>query len=173
VVSISSADGGQARAGEPQDVEVQVIGIARQVVRQIAPNELALFDQVVDAWAQGDPPPRRRHRKPGSAVGFGIDGVLLSELVLPVIAGALAQALGTVLADPISKRRRKREPASAASTAPVAAPRSGTRGPMLTGPQAHAFHDACLSHARTMGLSPEKAALLADACLGAANAGDR
>jgi hypothetical protein len=40
----------------------------------------------------------------------------------------------------------------------------------LTGPQARAFHDACLSHALTLGLPPDEAALLADACLGAVNA---
>jgi len=137
------------------------------VIRQLAPGELVVFDAVADSWAQGDWP-RRRKRRPGSAVGFGVEGILLSELVFPVITGALVQVLGTVLTEQLSRRRRKRA-APAAETAAAAGPRTDGGRVMLTGPQARKFHDACLSHARTLGLPPAKAALLADACLGAVN----
>jgi predicted nucleotide-binding protein len=87
VGSIPAAEGDRVKTGEPQDAQAQVISIARQVVRQLAPDELAVFDPVADSWAQGHLPRRRRYRRPGSAAGFGIEGVLFSELVFPVIAG--------------------------------------------------------------------------------------
>ena len=148
---------------------VQVIGIAREVVGHLAPRELEVFDAVADSWARGEwDSPRRRKRRSGSAVGFGVEGVLLSQLVFPVIAAALGQVLGTALTEQLGRRRRKRTTRAAETAAPAEHGTSGG-GVMLTGPQAREFHDACLSHALALGMPPAKAALLADACLGAVN----
>lgn len=54
--------GGAARvpagtaAGEPQVSPAQVCSTAREVIRQLAPGELMVFDAVADSWAQGDWP---------------------------------------------------------------------------------------------------------------------
>ncbi len=98
----------------------------------------------------------------------GVGWILLSELVFPV-TGALGQVLGTVLIAQLRRRRRKLEPALTAKSAAAAGPGPDGRGVMLAGLQAREFHDACLSHALTLGLPPAEAALLADACLGAVN----
>ncbi len=151
---------------------VQVIGVAREVVSHLAPRELEVFDAVADSWARGEwDSPRLRRRRSGSAVGFGIEGVLLSALVFPVISGALAQVLGSVLTEQLGRRRRKRA-ARAAETAAVAEPGPDGGRIVLGRLQARAFHDKCLRHALALGMPPDKAALLADACLGAVNSVD-
>jgi len=142
----------------------QVTGIAREVVRQLAPHELVLFDAAADSWARGV---RTRRRRPGSAAGLGVEEMLLSQLVFPIITGALGQVFGTVLTGRLSKKHRKREPAPAVTTAGAGTPGTDSQQLMLTGPQARQFHDACLRHARDLGMPPDKAALLADVCLGA------
>lgn len=167
---LSNPAGGAARrptgteAAATQISPTQVTSIARKVVGQLAPHELVLFNAVAQSWARGDQPRRRR---PGSAAGLGVEEILLSQLVFPIIAGALGQVLGTVLTGKLSKKPRKREPAPAVTTTAAGGPGTEDQPLMLTGPQARQFYDACLRHGQDLGMPPDKATLLADVCLGA------
>jgi hypothetical protein len=142
----------------------EVIEVARAVVDRLAPEELAVFGSVADAWVSA--PAGRRKRAPGAAVGFGVEAVLLSQLVFPIITGALGDVLGASWSDRV---KPKRKAARAAITAPAA---GGEAGPgadpalPLTAAQAQSVRDACLRHATALGLPPARAELLADAVLG-------
>jgi len=146
--------------------------VAREVIFRLAPQELAVFDTMADRWLSGAVPRRKPRRMPGTAVGFGVDAVLLSEIVFPVITVALGEVLGTTAVERIRPRRRSaRSRAAPHATPPEAS--AGTAGDRpgeevkLTGQQAHDLHDACRRHAITLGLPPATAALLADAVVGA------
>jgi hypothetical protein len=102
-------------------------------------------------------------RRPGASVGFGIDAVLLSELVFPILTGAVGEVLGTTAVERIRSRRRPARPQAEpqvtppeASTGTTGASKAGERPGevvQLTGQQLHDLHDACRRHAMTLGVA--------------------
>ena len=160
---------GPAAAGAPVS-DTQVINAAREVVRQLAPEELVVFDATAEAWLAGDLPGRGRQREPGAAVGFGVEAVLLSELVFPIIAGALSQVLGTSIT-PVTERLRFMRHKNRQVAAGPAAESPGGQPAGLTAGQLRDVHDACQRDAAAMGLAPARATFLADAVVGALSAG--
>ena len=131
----------------------QIIEVARAVTRQAAPDELPVFDDVAAAWSAGSKRgPRWARRDP--KVGFGFEAVLLSELLFPIITGAIGQVLGSVAMEQIQPRRPGRHSAGA---------RCEER---FTKKQAQDFRDKCQELAGDE-LPPAEAAQLADAILDA------
>ena len=126
----------------------QVVDAAREVIRLLEPEELVVFDATAASWLSGDLPAARHRREPGAAVGFGVEAVLLSELIFPIISGALSQVLGTRMLERIGARRRDGQQAG------------------LTVEQLRNIHDVCRHDAAALGLAPAKATLLADAVVG-------
>jgi len=191
----SAAAGAAAEGGATGALPVSrawVAEVAREVIRQLAPEELAVFDAMADRWLSGEAPRRRPGRRPGAAVGFGIDAVLLSELVFPILTVAVGEVLGTAAVELIRLRRRpsrsRAEPqvtppeastgTTSTGTTSTGTNSTGTTGAgtvgerpgevvKLTGQQTHDLHDACRRHAMTLGLPPDTALLLADAVVGA------
>ena len=127
-----------------------IIEAARRAVAELAPEEEPFFDDVVRAWRRG---PRT---SPGSSVGFGVDEILLTELILPVIAGAVTEVLVAGGAFLARRRRERNEPPAALD---VVAEEEITEEQRL--------REAVQRHAVTLGLTDEQAALLADAVIGA------
>jgi hypothetical protein len=155
---------------EPESLtEQQIVEVARAVVRELEPEEIPVFDQVADAWLKDGRKRRRSGKAPGASVGFGIESVLLSQLVLPIIAAAVGEVLGGITRDRLQERRKARHSAAAelkpAASGPVRTSESAAYD-ALTRQQVDALHDACQAHARTLGLSRKKAVLLADAVRG-------
>jgi hypothetical protein len=137
-----------------------VIQIVQRVVDQLAPEELALVDQVADAWICGDLG-RRSKGAPGNGVGSGIEVYLLCELLFPIISGAIGEVLGTIALEPSRLRRKKQQP-------PTTADQRSEGGPLvaLTVQQQEKLHTACLENAMAVGVPDERAALLANAIIG-------
>jgi len=146
---------GDVRQGAELISAAQVVEIAREVIREYAPQELVVFDTTANAWMMGRLPRRRPRRVPPGAVGSGIETQLMTEIVFPVLTNALGQVLG-ILA--IERGRRKRRPT---------ADQSGDRGVHLTGSQVQVYREACRNRAIALGLSPCEAEEFSDACLGA------
>jgi hypothetical protein len=163
---------GESQTSAPSLSAAQVTEVVRDVIRQLAPEELPVFDSVADAWLAGGRRQRRSGKSPGAAVGFGVETLLLTELAFPIITGALSEVLGDAAKDRLRVRMRRlaRRPATKANGKPVAAGAGKSSASpahdLLTSQQARAVGDACERHARTLGMSPAKAKLLADAVLG-------
>jgi hypothetical protein len=149
----------------------QVVEIARAVVRDLEPEELPVFNGVADAWLRDDLKRGRLVKAPGASVGFGVEAVLLSQLVFPIIAAAVGEVLGGITEDRLqarwqrSARRGDAKEVTPAATVTARAGENAARGE-ANRQQALALHDACQRHARTLGMSPARAALLADAVVG-------
>lgn len=119
--------------------EQATLALARVVIERLAPQETVIFDEVSDAWLS-DPrsfDERRHRRTPGSRGGFGGDAVLLTELAIQMLSGALAEVLGVVTVTAVRRRRHpgRTSPTTADLTtaAPVtAAP--ATAAPATPGP---------------------------------------
>jgi hypothetical protein len=151
---------------------VQVSEVVREVIRQLAPEELPVFDRMADDWLSDGPRRRRPGKPPGAAVGFGVETLLLTQLAFPIITAAIGEVLGDVAGDRVrlrASRRAGRRAATAEVTAADSEAGKTSERPardMLTSDQVRALHAACERHARVLGMSAAKARLLADAVLG-------
>ncbi|MEV0804940.1 hypothetical protein [Micromonospora sp. NPDC050200] len=171
-----------------------VVSAARSAVAQYAPEELEVFDGVAAGWQERTAKAVRQPAGPGSAVGFGIDSTLVSELFLQAVAAAASEVLVLgvtgIGAEIRAGWRRRRAPdraptGSTESAGVMASPdavevadalrpaigagdRPSTVSRLgLTEPQAAKLHQACRRHALALGLPSEAAELLADATVGA------
>ena len=127
----------------------QVTELTRDLIRQLAPEELAVFDSVAEAWL-ADGGRQRPGKSPGGSVGFGVEEVLLTQLTFPIIAAALGEVLGNATEERVRGRlkSRKRRAAAAAEQvdgAGAAKSSDSAARDVLTGQQA-----ACASSNRTM-----------------------
>lgn len=140
----------------------QIIDIAGEVVGQVEPEELVVFGAVAESWLSGSLAGRGRRREPGAAVGFGVEAVLFSQFVFPIITGALGQVLGTPLTERMHfGRHSRRQPTAGDSHGEVAGDKMA-----LTAEQLRTIHDICQGDATTLGMAASKARLLADAVVG-------
>lgn len=153
--------------------EVQISEVVRDVIRQLAPEELPVFDSMADDWLSSGQRRWRSGKPPGAAVGFGIENLLLTQLAFPIITAVIGGVLGNVGEDQgrlwIRRRARRRATTAGVKAADPRAGKSGERPAhdMLTSDEVRALHDACERDARAVGISAAKATLLADAFLGA------
>jgi len=147
--SIIMSDDQRDSAAAPTSPE-QVIEVARAVTRQLAPEELLVFDDVAAVWSSGSE--RRPRRIRGPNVGIGVESVLLSQLLFPIITGAIGQVLGTLAMEQIQPKHKGRHSADA------------RRNERLTSKQAQDLHDKCQELALAK-LPPAEAAQMAGAIL--------
>jgi len=126
--------------------------LAHSVVAAAAPEELELLPDATAAWDQGKGGGGRPGRLTGGAVEFGLDGVLLVELIFPLLTGTMAEVLGGGLGRRWFDRKPARQPREV---------------PALTVEQAQRVREECLTQALNAGLKPHRAALVADAVSGA------
>ncbi|MFD1084461.1 hypothetical protein [Micromonospora andamanensis] len=143
-----------------------VIRTARQVSGRLAPEEAAVFDEVVATWRAG----ATQRRAPGGGVGFGIDDALVSAIVIEVVAASILDVLRLAGSTVRSRWRRwrprgRRAPAGRELDA-VTLPAVDGRI-VMTARQAARLREVARRHATTLGLDEGAADLLADAVVGA------
>jgi hypothetical protein len=140
---------------------------AEIVVEEVAPEELLVFPETAQEFLEN---PNRALQSPSreEPVGFGLDVALVTPYVL-AIAGPVLTYLLAVAADTLKEgsktlvgewiRRlfKKKDEASALDQEAAAA---------LTSEQARRVRDIAYERATLLGLSADRAALLADAVVG-------
>src|SRR5215469_13510145 len=163
------------------DVELDLVDeLAQIVLRQVAPEELALYRETAELYIH-DPGFMRKAKPKEEAVGFGLDLAMLTPYVLAVsleavrfLATAVSDAardelrdeLRPVIADAV-KRLFRREPTSSGGES-VSAPQDPKgRGAILTAEDGREVRRIALQRAKQSGLDDERASLLADALVGA------
>lgn len=157
----SHIDADAATAAHPHGLPTILLAdLARGVVVAVAPEELELFAIVSDRWAAGLMPGRRRGPRGGS-IGSGISAALTSELVYPLLIGALSPLLGNTVAAGWQRqrrwwRRRRPKPRPSLPSATVT----------IDVAQLEAVREACITYGATLGLSKAKATVLAEAVYG-------
>jgi hypothetical protein len=169
---------GTRTSGQAGDAERDLVGeLARAVVRCVAPEELELLAETEADYVR-DPGLVLRARSRDEAVGFGLDLALLTPYVL-VVGTAVVHFLAMVVSDAIrDEAREELKPVIAGRVrrlvrrdGPAAADRRGPgehdRAPGVTVEQAREVRQLALRQALQSGLDDQKAALLADAFVGA------
>ncbi len=161
-----------------RDAEQEFVGhLARAVVGRVAPEELGLFAETEADYFR-DPRAALKAGSRDEAVGFGLEMALMTPYVLAVGA-AVARFLGTVVSDAVRDQLREElKPVVAGRVRwllrrddPVQADHRESggqiRAPGLTAAQAREVRRVALQQAIHSGLDEQKAALLADAFVGA------
>jgi hypothetical protein len=165
-------------SGHDRDAERDLVGeLARAVVRRVAPEELGLFEETEADYLR-DPGSMLKTGRRDEAVGFGLDMGLLTPYVL-VVGTAVVHFLAAVVSDTVrDEARDELRPVIAERVRrllrredPAAADRRGSgqhgRAPGVTAEQAREVHRVAQQQAMRSGLDDQKAALLADAFVGA------
>lgn len=145
-----------------------VTEVVRHVVSRLAPDELEAVDTVADAWRKDGLANQRSKGAPGAAVGFGVESVLLTALLFPIVSAAIGEVLGTIALEPsrLSRKRRKAKIEPAQRDSAIVGVGDGGLPLQLTAEQIEDLRASCQRHAQALGLSQAKARLLADATLG-------
>ena len=147
------------------DDRALVEDLARAVLEQAAPEELAVFDETAQEYFT-DPQAVLDPRRRDEAVGFGLDVALLTPYVLAVatpvlsflletVAGAARSEAQPVIRDLVRRLFRRAAP-DGASKAPTP----------LTAEQAARVREVARSRAADLGLPEEQQRLLADSVVG-------
>jgi hypothetical protein len=171
---------GRRTSGRGRDAERDLVGeLARAVVRCVAPEELGLFAETEADYFR-DPGFMLTARSRDEAVGFGLDLALLTPYVL-VVGTAVVHFLAMVVSDAVRDeareelkpviagrvRRLLRRDDPAVAEAGRREPEEHDRAPGVSLEQAREVRQVALRQAIQSGLDDEKAALLADAFVGA------
>ena len=165
---LSKLDGGHGVDDFPADAAfvprqqssttILLADLAREVVAATDPQQLELFAEVTGRWEAGFAPGARRGWLGGS-IGSGISTVLTSELIYPLLIGALSPVLGDAVVTGWRRRWwRRRRPKPLPSVPPVTVTFDANR--------LDAAKAACVTYGMTMGLSKAKATVLAEAVYG-------
>ena len=137
----------------PESTTVTIADIARQVVAEQQPAQLPLLDAIErrDFQDRG-----RRGGWTGGSVGIGVDPAVLSEVIYPVLTGAMAQIAGTAAVSRWQRLRRRRTASTPSPTTVVT----------ISTAQLEQIKADCVRNARALGLPTAKAQALGDAVLG-------
>jgi len=134
--------------------------LAREVVTQLAPDELDLLDDVIRAWQDGDLDGRGPAL--GEALGSGLDPQLTSEIILPVLTGAVSTVLAEAMTGSWSRvRQRVRDRFKRRRPRDLTIPQSLSTG------QLDQVRAAVLESATRLGIGRRRTQTLADAVWGA------
>ncbi len=151
---------GSRAARLPADVQDDLVEIGRGLVKAIEPEELAIFDDVAAEYI-ADPTEALRVRRHDETVGFGLELMVSTPAVLQVLSTSaqwLGQAVvGAGVAEALTfgiryLRKCRDKPDELAE-------------PTLSPEQISDFRQSTIQYATTLGLTREKAVLLADQLL--------
>ena len=158
---------------------VLVEDLAKQVLADVAPEELAIFDETAEEYHQ-DPRGVLSAAGRDEAVGFGLDIALLTPYVLAMTGAVLTYLVNTVataakkeseplIADWVHRLFRRdhgeQEPAQRGTEDPPA----DTAAVRLSADEVEQVRKVALARAHDLELPDERARLLADAIVGGLN----
>jgi hypothetical protein len=161
----------QAWVLEPAEHRDLVRGLAENLVEQLEPDELAVFDETAEEYF-ADPQAVLDPRRRDEAVGFGIDAELLTPIVLAVagpvveyVAAVVVEATGEGIKPALVRMVRRLLRLGDAGDAPTPEP------PQLTQEQIDHVRSIAYARACDVGLTEDRARLLADAVAGGVRIG--
>jgi hypothetical protein len=162
------------------DAELNLVNeLAQTVLRQVAPEELALYHETAE-FCFRNPGFMQKAKPKEEAVGFGLDMAMLTPYVLAAafeavrfLATAISDAardelrdeLRPVIADAV--RRLFRRESTPAAGDPASAQEDSKGKAVLTAEEGREVRRIALQRAKQSGLDDERASLLADALVGA------
>jgi len=166
-------------AEEPirSDHQALVSELSHAVLVQAAPEELVVFEETAQEYF-ADPDGTLRPQGRDEPVGFGLDLALLTpyvlavatpviQLIVSIVSDAVHSDSRSVLAPLVRRLLRIPDPAAPVAPGDSAAEAGGDTAPLsLTVDQARRIHGVALERGRSLGLTDDRASMLADAVVG-------
>ena len=153
-----------------QDIDARLVAdVARDIVSEVAPDELAMFEVSTEAYLAD--PRRAAAPETDEMLGFGGGGAfeLLTPVVLTIASGVISFLVDSALSAAktegraiVQQRVRQLFKRFSAESTPA----SGTPPAALTPAQLAQARQVALDIALRMHVPPDQAALLADAAVG-------
>lgn len=138
--------------------------LARHAVGDVAPEELLLFEETSTQYfadPEGAVDPRRRDE----ALGFGLDLAMLTPYVLAVVTSCLG-FLMKIVAETATSEATKPAIGDLLRRLTQRAPQDAAGPVRLSSEQAEGVRTVAFGRAKDLGLSEERARVLADAVVG-------
>jgi hypothetical protein len=161
------------------DQQQLVVEVAREVVGDVAPEELALLGPMSAAYFTDPDRALSGRTLDDEPLGFGVpvDGQLLTPIVLAVLTQVLAFLVTEVrksvqaeapdlIHEHVKRLFKKLRPADAEAEAAAASGGKPATPPPLSSQQLARVREIALARARQLGLTGSKAELLADSVVG-------
>ncbi|MDX3188631.1 hypothetical protein PV458_09530 [Streptomyces sp. MN03-5084-2B] len=140
----------------PARITVELADLAREVVAELAPDQLPYLGLVTAEWTAGKDSHKPAGAWSGGKIGSGTDLPLLSNIIFTVLTGTAGQVLGAAGFASLQRRRWWRRRPRTARPAQL----------VLDVDRIDEIRDACIVHAQTLGLNEAEATLLSDAAHG-------
>jgi hypothetical protein len=140
----------------PARITVELADVARDVVAEVAPDQLPYLALVTAEWTAGKDPGKPAGAWSGGEIGSGTDLPLLSNIIFTVLTGTAGQVLGAAGFAGLQRRRWWRRRPRTARPAHL----------VLDVDRIDEIRDACIIHAQTLGMNEAEATLLSDAVHG-------
>jgi hypothetical protein len=148
----------------PDDTTLLVDEISKELVAEVAPEELDLFEELAQEY-HANPKPPQAARGGDDALGFGLDAAMAAAS--PAVMAAVTACLGFVLQVATDALKDQTKTAVQAQVKTLfAGKKSGPAAINLTADQLARVRDLALGEARRFGLKKAEADRLADALAG-------
>jgi hypothetical protein len=144
----------------PEEREL-VTSASYDIVAQIAPEELDLFDELMADYYAKPSPATKGHATDDDPLAFGIEDVMV--VATPAVAAMLTTAIGFVIKEVIKATQEESATVITARIRSLFHPETGTA--MLAKAELQHIYDIGLETAVDFGLPAEEGKLLAQALL--------
>lgn len=139
-----------------------ITDLSKQMVTQVAPEELDLFDELIEEYFDDPSPPDLSESDDDDALGFGLSGVVVA--VTPAAAAAASSVLGYILSEVLKSAQEESAAVLANKVRKLFNPKD--KAEALTTEQLRQVRRLALSQAKIFGMEAGQARSMADALVG-------
>jgi hypothetical protein len=147
---------------ETTDGRQLITDLSKQMVTQVAPEELDLFDELIEEYFDDPSPPDLSESDDDDALGFGLNEVVVA--ITPAAAAAASSAVGYILTEVLKSAQEESAAVLAKKVRKLFDPKDKTGA--LTTEQLRQIRRLALSQAKVFGMEAGQARSMADALVG-------
>ena len=139
-----------------------ITDLSKQMVTQVAPEELDLFDELIEEYFDDPSPPDLSESDDDDALGFGLNGVVVA--ITPAAAAAASSVIGYIVSEVL--KAAQEESAAVLVSKVRKLFNSKDESESLTTEQLRQVRRLALSQAKVFGMETSQARSMADALVG-------
>ncbi len=139
-----------------------VVDLSKQMVTQVAPEELDLFDELIEEYFDNPTPPDLSESDDEDALGFGLNELAMA--ITPAAAAAASSAVGYILSEVLKSAQEEGAAILAKKVRKLLNPED--KAEALTTEQLRQVRRLALTQAKIFGMESGQARSMADALIG-------
>lgn len=139
-----------------------IVDFSKHLITQVAPEELDLFDELIEEYFDDPTPPDLSESDDDDALGFGLNE--LAVAITPAAAAAASSAVGYILSEVLKSTQEEGAAVLAKKVRKLLNPKDKTEA--LTTEQLRQVRRLALTQAKIFGMETSQARRMADALIG-------